>query len=262
MKDKFKICVLGAGGTGSYFLKEFSRYLYNNNKAAAQIISLSIVDADRVEGKNLVRQAYMEEDIGMSKASVLSTVLNDGFGLEWKGFARYLLKTDDFEDFFPIKLKQAIPILIGCVDNHACRLVCEEYFRSQTDCIYMDSANEFSCGEVVFAVKRDGKVLSPLRSAVFPDIKKGDLRNVEELSCTELNEVAPQHIAANMNAGMILLSAMTTLLEERVCVTGITLFDVKQMSSVHYPPNRSLLEQEGGGASDGRKGKSRSVKKA
>lgn len=231
----FDIIVVGAGGTGSYFLKEFSRYLCGNDKALERIASLSVIDGDVVEKKNLARQAFMEEDIGQSKAAVMASVLNEAFGLNWSGYDRYLLETDELKSLSNGGFY--IPVVIGCVDNHACRLVCEKFFTESEDCLYFDSANEFSSGEVVFSVKMDGKA-SPLRSELFPEIKKGDLRNVEEMSCTELNAVAPQHISANMNAGMILLSAVTTLLDEGKAIAGMTIFDVKLMDSQFYPAEK------------------------
>lgn len=234
----YSIVVVGAGGTGSYFLKEFSRYLYDNRKAKEKISSMSIIDGDIIERKNIRRQAFQEEDIGQAKATVLASVLNEAFDLKWKAYYQYLLKVDDFEGKLVKKVYNStvIPLIIGCVDNHACRLVCEEFFSQQENCIYIDSANEFSDGEVVFAAKKNGKVVSPCRSTVFPDILTGDLRNVEELSCTELNEVAPQHITANMQAGLILLQAVTSLLEEGRVTTGVTIFNVDRHAMQHDAP--------------------------
>lgn len=251
-KIKFAICCVGSGGTGSYFLKEFSRYLYDNKKALSQIYSLSVVDGDMVEKKNISRQAFLEEDVNEPKAGVMASVLNDAFDLKWKGYAQYILSTKDLEKCFGNTGDVGtnifvMPVMIGCVDNHAARLVCEEYFNKASDCIYFDSANEFSCGEVVFAVKRNNKLVSPLRSTVFPDILSGDLRNVEELSCTELNDVAPQHIAANMQAGLILLSAITGLLDKGIVSTGMVIFDAACMSSKQYPTDHFLKEGDENG---------------
>lgn len=243
----FDIVVIGAGGTGSYFLKEFSRYLYQNDKAKEHIFRMAVMDGDEVEEKNLKRQAFIEDDIGMPKSVVMASALNDAFSLGWTGYDRYLLRAEELDDdcyHHDVEEGGVIPIIVGCVDNHACRMVCEEFFNTHDNCIYYDSANEFSSGEVVFSVKKGGEVLSPLRSSIFPEIKKGDLRNVEELSCTELNEVAPQHIAANMNAGLILLSAMTTLFEEGVVTGGMTMFDVKQMYCQHFAASELNVRSE------------------
>jgi len=239
---KYQILVIGAGGTGTYFLKEFSRYLAGNAKAMKKVLSLSVADGDLVEEKNLARQAFGREDIGQKKAAVMASLLNDCFDLSWNAYSKYLLKTEQIDQMlektcnmhsFAYKNNNVIPVVIGCVDNHACRLMCEDFFCSKDNCIYFDSANEFSSGEIVYASRVNGKTISPMRSQIFPDIKKGDLRNVEEMSCAELNAAAPQHIVVNMHAGLCLLSAVARLLEEDVLMSGVTFFDAINMDSRH-----------------------------
>lgn len=241
-KISYQIIVVGAGGTGTYFLKEFSRYLAGNEKAAKKVRSLSVVDGDVVEKKNLVRQAFSREDIGQKKAAVMASLLNDCFDLAWGAHGKYLLKTEQIDQVLRTAPgmssagypgKNVIPVIIGCVDNHACRILCEDYFCSKDNCIYFDSANEFTSGEIVYASRIKGRTISPIRSQIFPEIKKGDLRNVEEMSCAELNAAAPQHIAVNMYAGLCLLSAITRLLEEDVLMVGVTFFDATNMDSRH-----------------------------
>lgn len=237
MENKFSIIVVGAGGTGSYILKEFSRYLYDNRKAKDMIFNMSIIDGDLIERKNIRRQAFQEEDIGQAKASILASVLNEAFELKWNAYHQYVIKVDDIKSKCGSAWgKKIIPVIIGCVDNHAARLVCEEFFAKEEDCIYIDSANEFAEGEIVFAAKKGGKVVSPCRSVIFPDILEGDLRNVEEMSCTELNEVAPQHITANMMAGVIILQALTSLFEQGRVTTGVTSFNADSHVMQHDKP--------------------------
>ena len=208
---KYDVIVVGAGGTGTYFLKEFSRFIAGNRNASSKIESLCIFDGDTVEAKNLARQAFDEEDIGRNKASVMAEILNDSFGLEYKAYGCYLT------DLSQLKTSSSsIPVIISCVDNHGCRLLLEEYFNRQGSCVYFDSANEFDNGEVVYAFKSNGKVMGPVRSHYFPQIKEGDVRTREELSCEELNNVAPQHIFTNMQAGHLLCVGMANLLSGKM----------------------------------------------
>lgn len=235
---KYRILVIGSGGTGTYFLKEFSRYLMGNRKAYAKIQSLCIADGDLVEEKNLARQAFYKEDIGQRKAAVMASLLNDCFDLNWGAYSKYIVEKEQVEQAMDDKTQfysgyDVIPVIICCVDNHACRLLCEDYFFSKDYCIYFDAANEFSSGEVVYAARFKGRTVSAPRSDIFPDMKKGDLRNVEEMSCTELNATAPQHITVNMFAGLCLLSAVTRLLENNVLMSGVTFFDAQNMNSRH-----------------------------
>ena len=110
-------------------------------------------------------------------------------------------------------------------------MVMEEYFRLQENCIYFDSANEHESGEVVLYYKMKGVQLSKLRSEIFPDILRGDLRNVTEMSCEELNNVTPQHITVNMMAGLSLLSSVLALLEQGQMKPGMICFNSSSMAS-------------------------------
>ena len=224
----FDVIVVGAGGTGTFFLKEFSRFLYGNS---APVRNLFIIDGDRVEASNIARQAFEEEDIGRAKSAVMAEALNDAFNLKWRAIDTYVLEKEQVERLLRTT---ATPLIVGCVDNHACRLVLEEAFLGATDMIYLDSANEFSSGEVVFGLKETGCTTGPCRSFYFPDVLRGDLRNVTEVSCEELNDALPQHIATNMMAGNILLSAVCRILEgERL--SGFVSFDAESFSSEFYP---------------------------
>ncbi|AOZ97859.1 ThiF family adenylyltransferase [Butyrivibrio hungatei] len=209
-KIKYNIAVIGSGGTGTYFLKEFSRFIAGGNP---NIGSLYIFDGDVIEDKNLARQAFTKEDVGFNKASVMADVLSSAFSLNWRAFATYLTEIDQLKNLSNNTGSiMYIPLIVGCVDNHACRMLLEDYFNANDNVIYYDSANEFSTGEVIFSYKLNGKVLSPTRSHYFPQIKNADLRSVTEMSCEELNNVAPQHIATNMCAGNILLKEITSML--------------------------------------------------
>lgn len=184
-----------------------------------------------MEQGNLKRQAFCCADVGQNKALCMAGVLNDAFALRWRGIPRYLLKEKELAD---LEEKDAIPLIIGCVDNVGCRLVCEKYFMGRKNCIYIDSANEFSSGEVVYAARGMGKDISPVRSVYFPEILAGDVRGIDEMSCEELNESFPQHICTNMLAGNLLLSAVSGLLENGAVPTGITMFDSASQFMEHH----------------------------
>lgn len=242
----FKLLVIGAGGTGGYFLKEFSRYL--GNRELPNLLSYGVFDGDIVEEHNLERQSFQKEDIGLKKASVLVEALNDCLGTSWKCFPKYVTSVDELTQFFG-ELRSSsysgveVPVILGCVDNHGCRLICEEFFNSHDNCIYIDSANEIESGEVVFSYKIGGKQISPLRSQIFPDILRGDTRNVTEMSCEELNVHMPQHICTNMLAGNILLSSVCGLLESNDMRLGMTCFNARTMS-MQFVDMTNLINEE------------------
>ena len=222
---KYELLVIGAGGTGGYFIKEFSRFV--QSRSLPLLKSINIADGDVVEDHNLERQSFIKQDVGRKKATVLTEVINSSMGTSWRCYPKYILSVKDLEDIFD---EGTIPIIIGAVDNHGCRLLVEDFFNKSENCIVLDSANEIESGEVVCTAKIEGKKLSPLRSEIFPDLKKGDVRNVNEMSCEELNIHMPQHICTNMLAGNILLSVVCKLLESRELTLGMTAYNAHDMS--------------------------------
>lgn len=234
---KYSLFVIGAGGTGTYFLKEFSRFLSGNEEMKKQISSMVIFDGDEVERKNLARQCFIEDDIGRNKASVMAEVLNETFDLEYEAHGCYLNNIDQLSKQFG-----TVPIIISCVDNHGCRLLLEKYFKKQESCVYFDSANEYDTGEVVYAYKSNRKIGGPVRSHYFPQIKKGDVRNREEISCEELNNVAPQHIFTNMQAGHLLCVGLANLLNG-VITPGFAYFNSFNYSC-DFVPWKGCVEDE------------------
>lgn len=232
INEKYDILVIGSGGTGTYFLKEFNHFLARNKEAQRLVNSLTIADGDVVEEKNLDRQCFMSEDIGRNKASIFAEILNDAmdaynvtgsFSVRWKAYSDYITSKETLERILDVRRQEyysysdksiciRIPLIIGCVDNDAARLMCEEFFRELDYCFYYDSGNDFSTGEVNFAHRFRGKTLSYEKSYSFKSMLSGDLRHVSELSCTELNETAPQHILANMTGASHLLRGVVALL--------------------------------------------------
>lgn len=203
----FALVVLGAGGTGTYFLKEFSRFIHGT-KMEDSFDKMIIFDGDSVEEKNLSRQCFIKEDVGRNKAVVMAEALNDAYGLCYKACPSYLTEVSQLTNV----IGQKTPVIISCVDNHACRLLLEEFFNASKNCVYFDAANEFDTGEVVYSFKKNGTISGPLRSYYFPDIKENKGKARVEMSCEELNNVSPQHIFTNMFAGNLLCSGMANLL--------------------------------------------------
>ena len=241
MTTKYNLIVVGCGGTGTYFLKEICRFLSGSNL----VREIHVFDGDIVERKNLSRQCFDESDIGLNKAVVMGEVLSTVFHLPVIAHDRYLLDAEDLNQFMYRKgySEETIPVVIGCVDNHGARLIMEDFFynKSNNTCILFDSGNEYATGEISYAYKRDGKVLSPARSYYFPEIKNGDVRNRDEISCEELNAVEPQHFVTNMMAGQLLCSAFVMLLDGKL-KCGVSVFNA-MIGTVEFYPYRSIEEK-------------------
>lgn len=237
---KYELFVIGAGGTGTYFLKEFSRFLCGNHAVKKRILSMHIYDGDVVEEKNLARQAFTMEDVGRNKAAVMAEILNETFDLSYVAHDVYVTDEKQLTGVFKGKAdyysnsEPIVPVIVSCVDNHACRLLLEKIYESIDDCILFDSGNEFTTGEVVFAYKSNKVSYGLVRSGYFPDVREGDLRNREEMSCEELNHVSPQHIFTNMVAGNLLCSGLANLFDGKI-TPGFAYFNALSYSCDFVP---------------------------
>jgi len=246
MKKKYHIVVVGCGGTGSVFMEKLTRYLACRKEK--DIGSIVLIDGDVVEEKNLRNQSFIKEDVGLYKSVVWENIANAMLeDHPCHSYGTYIENKDELKKIIKKHSKSLygttdITVLIGACDNHACRLVMESFFYDESpdskNLLYFDSANEFDTGETVFAAKIEGRVISPCRSALFPDVLKGDLRSVREMSCEELNAVAPQHMLINQLAAMQLMMGMVKVLEKAEIPTGVTCFNTN-FSTQHFPANPS-----------------------
>lgn len=256
----YSILVIGSGGTGTYFLKEFTRYIATAGwDVQRKIVRMVIADGDKVEEKNLSRQCFCKDDIGRNKAATYAEALNDMMGdisdmqcsLSWESYTSYITEPDQLDNLLCNKggyeSWNHIPVIIGAVDNDACRMLCEQWFTLHENCYYFDSGNDFSSGECIYSYKKAGKVLSPLKSHYFPVMKEQKNIPVTELSCEELNNAAPQHILTNMLAAIQLLGGIMMLLDPKKKETdnkrlGYSFFDAFDCINEFYQYNMKREE--------------------
>jgi PRTRC genetic system ThiF family protein len=115
-KDGRQVMVVGCGGTGSFVVDGLCRLL-------APEISLLLVDDDRVEERNLLRQNFCANDLGKFKSQALAERLAIKFGrrvgYSTTTFTPDLIKaTNNWHG----GLYQVIyTVVVGCVDNGPAR---------------------------------------------------------------------------------------------------------------------------------------------
>lgn len=160
-----KIIVLGAGGTGGYLIPHLYRIAFANAERAYRVI---ICDGDIVEPKNLIRQNFIEQDIGRNKAAVLAGRYAGAFGMECEYIPEYIeseqrlkeLVQPDFVKASENKPEEAQQvILLGCVDNNKSRAICHKIFYEAENLVYIDSGNGEHTGQVVCGARRDGRTV-------------------------------------------------------------------------------------------------------
>lgn len=234
---KSDIVIVGCGGTGSHYIKELGRYLYGNNCLRNDEIRIILVDGDLVENKNLVRQAFLPQDIGYNKAQIMAEMLSQTYGLSIDYYDGYI---DCEKDIEKLVRDDSLVFLVGCVDNHQCRQSMHNFYMNREHCVYMDSANEYQSGEIVIGSRIGGVEMYPDRAAYFPDVlQEGAVKRSEE-SCEVLNQVEPQHLLTNQFAALILLVNTIKFLSDD-WPGGIVFFDAFKCYSMDRTPRQETL---------------------
>lgn len=127
---KFKILVVGCGGTGSRVIPLIAQAMSNNSR----IESMALVDNDKVEPANLTRQGFYEFEVGEFKSRALAERLSllhncnivysiDKFNTISLGFLSNC--NDDFYSFFSRNMSMDVPyhlIVLDCTDNKEARV--------------------------------------------------------------------------------------------------------------------------------------------
>lgn len=199
---KIDILIIGVGGTGGCLFTKLARFLARTEFENMEV-SIRIMDGDFVEPKNLGRQPFSDEDIGMNKAVALAAAAEETLGVKVIAYPLYL-KPENMhilrEDITDHDSSNNIRIVIGAVDNHACRKLLHDFFlnyRRYERLFYIDTANEDYCGEVVIGKRSSEKIEAPDRAHYYPEILTDEGKAVYEMSCEELNQSRPQHLATN-----------------------------------------------------------------
>lgn len=216
----YNIIVVGCGGIGGNYIKELGRYLYENE--ARERCNILLVDGDLVEESNISRQPFLPCDVGRKKAEVMAEIMGEAFDVSCKYFPEYLDNDYQLREFDKQNYQT---ILVGAVDNHACRRVMHNYFEKSISCFYLDAANEYSVGEVVAAMKMSGETLYPDRTYYYPELLTDTSLPRSEESCQQINIVQPQHLVTNLVAANLLLKCTVEILSEEVWSGGIYYFD-------------------------------------
>lgn len=158
--------IVGAGGTGGHLLPNLARIvslqnekLINEREAPSTI---TIIDADDVEEKNLIRQNFVASDISKNKAMVLANRYGRAFNLPIRYLDEYIQSKERFtEILMDIIGKEKIRtdvIVIDCVDNtktrhflyHGLKGLNEKIPSKRLKTYFLSSGNEERAGQVIF----------------------------------------------------------------------------------------------------------------
>jgi len=150
------VVLVGCGGTGSFVAEGLCRLLPLET-------SIILVDHDRVEPHNLLRQNFCQEDLGKVKSQALAERLTHRYNRAI-GYSVAPFHHDEMNQSWGPGMSQRIQnnLYIGCVDNAAARRQLSEVCRWGTTW-WLDAGNGNNSGQVLIGntngIQIDGSFL-------------------------------------------------------------------------------------------------------
>lgn len=143
--EKMDLYLVGAGGTGSALVDSLARILYHARQKG-KIVSLTIIDPDTVQEKNIGRQRFCQAEVSYAKAASLALRLNAAFGLDIRAITQPFAPSMVISGYSSRTTKK---LLIGCVDNyHARQELARTVEEGRGNVWWLDMGNAHHCGNI------------------------------------------------------------------------------------------------------------------
>ncbi len=139
------ITVVGCGGTGGFVAEGLCR-LFQGREA-----TIVLVDHDRVEPHNLLRQNFYADDVGKFKSEALADRLAKAYNRP-VGYSVYPFKEYDMNPqgpSYPGLIDFGESLIIGCADNAAARKAMAECLPGHPARWLIDAGNDTNWGQVL-----------------------------------------------------------------------------------------------------------------
>ena len=152
LRDKPWITIVGCGGTGGFVAEGICR-LFQGRDA-----TIVLVDHDRVEPHNLLRQNFYTSDVGKFKSQVMADRLSRDFRRDI-GYSTYPfgLRKSGYNRAFPGLPVDGDALIIGCTDNAEARKSMASVLPQDPSRWIIDAGNDVNWGQVLI-----GNVAEPM----------------------------------------------------------------------------------------------------
>lgn len=230
-----KVLLVGVGGNGSKLLVSLARLHLLLKSLGGEGFHLTALDPDEVSEANLVRQAFLPQDLGRNKAEILITRLNLAYGLTWE-FRPRAVEARDLTD---------ADLIITAVDSKRAR-------RSVYDTVkrrwvwWVDLGNGDRYGQVVAG---NGTEDWPYPPDLLPELVSGEDEDPGP-SCSMLEAVLRQDLLVNDLAAVWAAEMTASIIRRGVPRYNAVFYDLDRGTTRPYrkPPSKEgALRPQGRG---------------
>jgi PRTRC genetic system ThiF family protein len=218
--DRPKLVVVGCGGTGSLVAEGLCRLLINND------LTLMLVDFDRVESHNLLRQNFFAGEVGKFKSQALAERLSRQYDRKI-GYSVMPYERDMFDEPMGAGMyhKAMSLIIIGCVDTAEARRSIADSMSSNWNNWWLDAGNGHHSGQVLlgntghsdglkesFDIASHAVTKLPLPSLQLPALLIPQVEKTRPRDCAEAIEDDEQSPTINQAMAMLVVDFVYRLL--------------------------------------------------
>ena len=228
MSEDKKILVVGCGGTGSFVAEGLCRLLIGCDD------TIILVDPDRVEPHNLLRQQFFPGDVGKFKSQVLAERLSRQYG-RVIAYSVYPYMHDLIHKDWGggLHTEAAQGIIISCVDNAAARREIAGTMRYGN--WWLDVGNGYSSGQVLIGninnyqaylegcFDKENQIVYglPIPSLQLPSLLSPLTKPViKDLDCAEAVAAEEQSPVINQSMAVLVLEFIHRLMQQRLTWMG------------------------------------------
>lgn len=230
---KPKIFIVGTGGTGGFVIDHLARLIANED------IQIHLIDGDVVEHKNLTRQSFTVEDLGVRKAEAKKAHIDRTFG-QSENVQTKIAYVSDADEFLMYVLDNVeadeTPIIVSAVDNVATRRIINQTIGDYPSlAIGIDSGNHDTGGQVVLFANRPVTVsdllskwegLLPTMLELYPEMNNvEDVVPGEGTACEEHAESDPQSMMANVLNAVVIATLIQNIIANHEITHNLWLTD-------------------------------------
>ena len=235
LREKPWITVVGCGGTGGFVAEGLCR-LFTGREA-----TIVLVDHDRVEPHNLLRQNFFAEDIGAFKSEALAERLARAYGRPI-GYSVYAFREDNSRSYgyhWPGLPNHGSSLVIGCADNAAARSAMAECLRGGPHRWLIDAGNDTTWGQVLlgnvtdpaswYGPAFDGETchLAPAPTLQRPDLLTAVPNTPPDVDCAAALDLTDQDLTINHMMASLVLMVVRRMVEGTCPFMGLYL-DMEQ----------------------------------
>jgi PRTRC genetic system ThiF family protein len=223
-----KLVIVGCGGTGSLVAEGLCRLLIRSD------LTLMLVDFDRVEPHNLLRQNFFAGEMGKFKSQALAERLSRQYGRKI-GYSVMPYERDMFDEPMGAGMyhKAMSLIIIGCVDTAEARKSIADSMNTNFNNWWLDTGNGHHSGQVLLGntgqpdgLKESFDIAShtvsklPLPSLQLPALLIPQVEKTVPRDCAEAIEDDEQSPTINQAMAMLVVDFVYRLLSDTLTNMG------------------------------------------